>query len=330
MKTRAIWIFACLVLGLTLAAFDAQAAQLRYAHVGSEGDIQTIYADEAGKAIDKATSGRVTFKIFPASQLGGVSEMVDGIKMGSIGIGHHEFSSLVSIYPEVAALSAPYVYRDGEHALRATDPKTSKVLQQVNEKLVKDGGIRIIGRLYRGTRNISSNFAVKSPADLTGKPFRAVPVPLSVSMVKGFTAIPTPVEVSELPTALMTGLVVGQENPLTMINANKIYEVQTHISMTGHQHAVLPVFVNEAAWQKIPAADREIVEKVLDDMAWKSLGWAKEADEKLVKELREKKITFIFPADGLDIPAFETSVRKQINQDFPNFKPLIDEVLAIK
>ena len=213
MRTRVIQILSWLIVVLAATAITANAVELRYAHVGSEGDIQTIYAEEAGKAIAEATKGRVKFKIFPASQLGGVSEMVDGVKMGSIAIGHHEFSSLNSIIPDLAAFSAPFVYRDGAHALKATDPQTSKALQQLNEQLIAEGGIRIIGRLYRGTRNISSNFAVKSPADLTGKPFRAVPVPLSISMVKGFTAIPTPVEVAELPTALMTGMVVGQETP---------------------------------------------------------------------------------------------------------------------
>lgn len=213
MRTRVIQILSWLIVVLAATAITANAVELRYAHVGSEGDIQTIYAEEAGKAITEATKGRVKFRIFPASQLGGVSEMVDGVKMGSIAIGHHEFSSLNSIIPDLAAFSAPFVYRDGAHALKATDPQTSKALQQLNQQLIAEGGIRIIGRLYRGTRNISSNFAVKSPADLTGKPFRAVPVPLSISMVKGFTAIPTPVEVAELPTALMTGMVVGQETP---------------------------------------------------------------------------------------------------------------------
>ena len=69
-------------------------------------------------------------------------------------------------------------------------------------------------------------------------------------------AVPTPVEVGELPTALMTGLVIGQENPLTMINANKLYEVQTHVMLTGHMQNVLPVFINERAWQSIPEKDR--------------------------------------------------------------------------
>ena len=328
MKMRGFRLLAGLA--LMVVATQAGAVDLRYAHVGNEGDIQTIYVEEVGKAIGKVTEGRVRLRIFPASQLGGVQEMVDGVKMGSIHIGHHDFASLATLVPDVAVFNAPFVFRDGEHALKATDPKTSKTLQDINKKLVEEGGMRIIGRIYRGTRNISSNFAVKSPADLTGKPFRAVPLPLWVSMVKGFTAIPTPVEVSELPTALMTGLVVGQENPLTMINANKIYEVQSHISMTGHMHSVLAVFVNEDYWQSMKEEDKAAVEKVLDEMAWESLKWAKDSDDELIAELKGKGITFIFPEDGLDIPAFEKSVLAQIEQDFPSFKPLIAEMKTIQ
>lgn len=330
MRVQLFRLFASLAVVLTLIAGSAAAVELRYAHVGQEGDIQTIYVEEAAKAIEKATEGRVRFRIFPASQLGGVQEMVDGVKMGSIHIGHHDFASLATIAPDVSVFNAPFVYRDGEHALKATDPKSSRALQEINERLVKEGGIRIIGRIYRGTRNISSNFPVKTPSDLAGKPFRAVPLPLWVSMVKGFTAIPTPVEVSELPTALMTGLVVGQENPLTMINANKIYEVQSHISMTGHMHSVLSVFVNDEYWQEMRQGDRDAVEKVLDDMAWESLKWARDTDKELVKELSDKKITFIFPENGLDIPAFEKSVLEQINKDFPSFGQLIEQIKAIK
>src|SRR5918993_533138 len=78
-------------------------------------------------------------------------------------------------------------------------------------------------------------------------------------MIRGFGAIPTPVEVAELPTALMTGMVIGQENPLTMINANKLYEVQSHVMLTGHMQNVLPVFVNERAWQSISEKDRNAI-----------------------------------------------------------------------
>lgn len=317
-------------LALSLMASPLLADELRYAHVGSAGDIQTRYADEATAAIEKATDGRVTVQVFPASQLGGVAELVDGVRIGSIQMGHHDFASLARIAPEVAVFNAPFIYRDGAHALRATDPRTSPALQEINEKLVKDGGVRIIGRLYRGARHISSNYEVKSPADMAGKAFRAVPLDLWVSMIKGFGATPTPVEVSELPTALMTGLVVGQENPLTMISANKLNEVQSHVAMTGHMQSVLAIFINEAAWQKLDEADRATISEVLDEKAKASLSWAQESEGELVTQLQNAGMTFITQENGLDLDAFRTQVLKQINADFPEYTSYIEQIAAVK
>ena len=122
-----------------------------------------------------------------------------------------------------------------------------------------DGCPRYVGRLFRGARQMTAKQAVYSPADLQGKPFRGVPLQLWTTMIRGMGAIPTPVEVSELPTALMTGMVIGQENPLTMINANKLYEVQTHVMLTGHMQNVLPVFINERVWNSIQEQDRTAI-----------------------------------------------------------------------
>jgi tripartite ATP-independent transporter DctP family solute receptor len=321
-----------LLTGVTIAlavTTATKAAELRYAHVGAEGDIQTVYATQAAQGIAAATNGDVTVTVYPASQLGGVAEMVDGVRMGSISMGHHDFASLARLVPEVAVFNAPFIYRDGAHALAATDPDTSPALQAINEKLVAQG-IRIVGRIYRGDRHISSNFAVKTPQDLAGKPFRAVPLELWVSMVKGFGAIPTPVEVAELPTALMTGVVVGQENPLTMIASNNLNEVQSHLSMTGHMRAVLAVFVNEDVWQGLGEEQRAAITKVLDDEAEKSLKMATESEAKLVEDLKGRGMTVITEADGLDIAAFREKVGAQISQDFPNFTPLIEQIAAVK
>ncbi len=314
---------------LAISAGAVSAAELRYAHVGAEGDIQTIYAAQAAEGIAAATNGETTVTVYPASQLGGVAEMVDGVRMGSISMGHHDFASLARLVPEVAVFNAPFIYRDGAHALAATDPESSPALQAINEKLVEQG-VRIIGRIYRGDRHISSNFEVKTPADLSGKPFRAVPLELWVSMVKGFGAIPTPVEVAELPTALMTGVVVGQENPLTMIAANNLNEVQSHVAMTGHMRAVLAVFVNEDVWQGLSEEERTAITAVLDEEAEKSLQMASEGEAKLVEELTGRGMTFVTEADGLDLAAFREGVSAQIAQDFPNFTTLIEQIQAVE
>lgn len=320
---------AALAMTASLAGTQVGAAELRYAHVGAEGDIQTVFAAQAADGIKTATNGEVTVTVYPASQLGGVAEMVDGVRMGSISMGHHDFASLGKLVPEVAVFNAPFIYRDGAHALAATDPESSPALQAINEKLVAQG-VRIIGRIYRGDRHISSNFPVKTPADLAGKPFRAVPLELWVSMVKGFGAIPTPVEVAELPTALMTGVVVGQENPLTMIASNNLNEVQSHLAMTGHMRAVLAVFVNEEVWQGLTDEQRASITKVLNEEADKSLQMATESEAKLVEDLKGRGMTVITEADGLDVAAFREKVSAQIKQDFPKFEQLLGQIEAVK
>jgi TRAP-type C4-dicarboxylate transport system substrate-binding protein len=177
---------------------------------------------------------------------------------------------------------------------------------------------------------MTAKMAVYSPADLKDKRFRGVPLQLWTSMIKGMGAIPTPVEVGELPTALMTGMVIGQENPLTMINANKLYEVQTHVMLTSHMQNVLPVFINERTWQSIPAADRAIIEKVAADVGAETLKLGEEAESKLIDELKKKGMTFVTEKDGLKIEEFRKAVSAQIKTDFPTWGPYIERIAAVK
>jgi tripartite ATP-independent transporter DctP family solute receptor len=333
MKRRNILVAGlALLAGAALAPslVSAQQVRLRYAHVGAEGDIQYWFADEAAKRIPQATEGRVTVQVFPNSQLGGVQEMIDGVKSGSITIGHHEFASLDRVAKDIAVFSAPFVYRDGAHALAATDPQKSEVMQEFNKKLVAEGGMRIVGRLFRGARQMTAKQAVLSPADLQGKRFRGVPIQLWTTMIKGFGAVPTPVEVSELPTALMTGLVIGQENPLTMINANKLYEVQTHVMLTGHMQNVLPVFINERTWQSISEKDRAAISATLEQIAQETLQQATKAEQDLIGELKKKGMTFVTEKDGLKIDEFRQRVSAEVAKDFPTWKGYMDRIAAVK
>jgi tripartite ATP-independent transporter DctP family solute receptor len=320
------------IVGLALlpSLSDAQQVRLRYAHVGSEGDIQYWYAEQAAKKIPEATGGRVTVTVFPNSQLGGVQELIDGVKSGSISMGHHEYASLDRVAKDIAVFNAPFVYRDGPHSVAAADPRKSEVLDEFNKKLIAGGNMRIVGSLYRGARQMTAKQAVYSPADLKGKKFRGVPIQLWTTMVRGFGAIPTPVEVSELPTALMTGMVVGQENPLTMINANKLYEVQTHVMLTAHMQNVLPVFLNERTWQQIGEKDRTAILDALEAITQESLQMGQKAEQDLIGELKKKGMTFITEKEGLKVDEFRKGVAAEVAKDFPTWKPYMDRIAAIK
>jgi tripartite ATP-independent transporter DctP family solute receptor len=316
---------------LALYAGTAEAQiKLRYAHVGVANAPQTLYADEVAALIKQRTNGRVEIQVFANSQLGGVGEMVDGIKAGSIAMGHHDFASLGKILPATAVFNTPYVYRDPEHSLRATDSRTSPALLEINKQLVDKGGMRIVGSFFQGTRQLTSKEKVLSPADMQGKKYRGVPVKLWSSMLTGMGAVATPVEVSELATALATGLVVGQENPLPNIFNLKLFEVQKYVMMTGHMQSVLSVFVNEKIWQTIPAADRKIMEDTMFEVGQKTLAWDRDSSDKYRKDLEAKGMIFVTDKDGLNLDAFRKAVLAQIGKDFPEWDALIKQIQSVQ
>lgn len=317
------------MLPLFTAPADAQ-IKLRYAHVGVANAPQTLYADEVAKLVKERTQGRVEIQVFANSQLGGVAEMVDGVRSGAIAMGHHDFASLGRILPTTAVFNTPFVYRDAEHSLRATDSRTSPALQAINKELVEKGNMRIVGSFFQGTRHLTSKEKVLTPADMKGKKYRGVPVKLWSSMLTGMGAIATPVEVSELATALATGLVVGQENPLPNIFNLKLFEVQKFVMLTGHMQSVLSVFVNERIWQSIPAADRKILEDTMAEVGAKTLAWDKETFAQYRKDLEAKGMTFIEEKDGLDIAAFRKAVLDQVAKDFPDWTNYISQIQAVK
>ena len=332
MKPNFRTMFTATMLAAAMLAVPAAYAQtkLRWAHVGVANAPQTLYADEVAKLVKERTNGRIEIQVFPNSQLGGVGELVDGVKSGAISMGHHDFASLGKILSSTAVFNTPFVYRDPAHSLRATDARVSPALREINQQLVEKGNMRIVGSFFQGTRELTSKEKVLSPKDMAGKKYRGVPVKLWSSMITGMGAVATPVEVSELATALATGLVVGQENPLPNIYNLKLYEVQKYVMMTNHMQSVLSVFVNEKVWQSITPGDRKIIEDTLAEVGAKTLDWDKQTAAKYRSDLEAKGMVFIEEKDGLDVEGFRKAVLAQVNKDFPEWTSYIEQIRAVK
>jgi TRAP-type C4-dicarboxylate transport system substrate-binding protein len=100
--------------------------------------------------------------------------------------------------------------------------------------------------------------------------------------------------------------------------------------MTNHMQSVLSVFINEGVYQKIPAADRKILEDTLAEVGRKTLDWDRETAAKYRKELEGKGMVFVEEKDGLDVNAFRTAVLAQVNKDFPEWGKYIEQIRAVK
>ena len=83
-KSRIALALATLATAAFLGAPAHAQMKLRYAHVGVANAPQTLYADEVAKLVKERTNGRIEIQVFPNSQLGGVGELVDGVKSGAI------------------------------------------------------------------------------------------------------------------------------------------------------------------------------------------------------------------------------------------------------
>jgi TRAP-type C4-dicarboxylate transport system substrate-binding protein len=93
---------------------------------------------------------------------------------------------------------------------------------------------------------------------------------------------------------------------------------------------VLPVFVNERAWQAVPEKDRNAIADALDAIAQDTLRQAEKAEQDLVEELKRKGMTFITEKEGLKVGEFRERVSAEIAKDFPTWKPYMARIAAMK
>jgi len=79
-----------------------------------------------------------------------------------------------------------------------------------------------------------------------------------VAAYKGLGIVTTPMAMAEVFTALQQGTVDGQENPLSVIMAAKLDQVQKFVSLTGHVYSPAIFLMNKAAFDKLTPADQKV------------------------------------------------------------------------
>lgn len=321
-----IRVLLLLVLAFALAGCGERRV-LRYAHSNSTSDIPGLYADALARRMFEKTEGAVRIEIYPSSQLGGVREMIEGAQLGIIDMGHYSFAALSTFVPEIAVFNFPYLYRDVDHALAATDPERSRVAGEINERLIARSNLRMVGSYFFGIRRLTTaGFPVYRPADLRGKRIRAIPLPVWIAMIEGMGAIPTPVDFAELPTALATGVVVGQENPVNTIYSSRIHETQSHLILTDHMIDINLVYINQSTFEALPPAHRRALADAHREAAAEVRDTAERLQASLVTKLQELGLQVISPENGLDLAAFRTAVTSHVRKTFPEWEPYIEQI----
>lgn len=245
---------------LLLAAFcaaslglaSAAEMDLKMAIATPPGHHATMGLQRMSDALAKNTNGRITSTVFVGGQLiSGERELMDGLQFGTVDIGLVS-TGIMSAYDERFMLfSLPYLFRDVENAYKTCDGPIGDAFAKI---VLDKAGVVIIGWTMGGVHTMTnSKRPVNSMADIKGLKLRCMENPIIIESWKAYGAVPTPMSLGEVFTALQQGTVDGQDNGTANTYANKYYEVQKHLVMT--EHMIVPgIFVmSKEKYDAIPA-----------------------------------------------------------------------------
>jgi len=222
-------------------------------------------AVEYAAKIKEETGGQLEIAVFPNNQLGSDSDMLSQLRSGGIEFFTLSGVILSTLVPVASISGVGFAFKDYNQVWGAMDGEVGDL---VRAQIAKVGLVAMDKMLDNGYRHITtSTTPVRTPADIKGVKIRVQISPLSMAIFKSFGASPAGINWSEVYSSLQTKIVDGQENPLSIIEAAKIYEVQKFCSLTGHVWDGFHFLANKRHWEALPEGLREIARKNLNAMA---------------------------------------------------------------
>lgn len=242
----------------TMSTANAADVTLRFANVTNQPSIDAgqVLVDVAAKE----SNGRLEIKHFPNNMLGDDRTVTESMLMGDIALVQTQPSVLASMVPDLYVWDAPFLFDKIEDAWKCLDgPLGHAVNDQVESK-----GLKYLAALENGYRHYTNNkVAVRVPADVKGQKLRVMETDLQIAMWKNWGANPTPMAFTEVISALQQGTIDAQENPLSIIDSNKLYEVQHYISLTGHLFSPHCLYINKEIYDGLDADIRAALDKAV-------------------------------------------------------------------
>jgi tripartite ATP-independent transporter DctP family solute receptor len=240
-------------------------------------------------AIRKETDGKLDITVFPNNQLGGDTAMLTQLRSGALQMMTLDGGIMSGVVPVAAIQSVGFAFKDPQQALGAMDGALGAYVRSE----IESKGIHPFDNIWEnGMRQItSSTKPIANLADLGNFKIRTPAAKISLDLFKELGASPTPINFSELYTALQTHVVDGQENPPANIMTGRFYEVQKYLSLTAHQWSGYWLIMNGDAWKSLPPDIQATVTKNAHTAAQKQRSAVIAANISLVNVLRGKGMT---------------------------------------
>ncbi|MDG1282385.1 MAG: TRAP transporter substrate-binding protein DctP [Pseudorhodobacter sp.] len=308
--TRRTVMAAASALALSASFAAAQdKVQLRLSAVATETDQRAVALIEVfGPAVSEFAS----FEPHWNATLFAQGTELEAIAAGDLEMSITAAQEIAPFFPEWSIFAAGYVLQDAEHQIRVfNDPLMDPFKKTVEDEL----GVHLLAPMYLGRRNVNlrqprSEVDIKTPADLSGINLRMPGAESWQFLGRAIGANPTPMAFTEVYTALQTGAVDGQDNPLPTVVDSKFYEVTKQVALTSHLVDWNFIAISAEVFNNLPADQQEAVTQAA----------IAAADSARAKQLaKEEELISFLQAQGLDVYTPDVaSFRKQVQEAYLN------------
>ncbi|EWY40930.1 ABC transporter substrate-binding protein [Skermanella stibiiresistens SB22] len=263
-----------------------------------------VRALEAADRIKRETNGAIEIDVLPNSQLGGDSDLLAQVRSGAIDFFSTGGLILSTLVPVASINGMGFAFKDYDAVWPAMDGDLGGYIRRGFDK----AGLHAFENIWdNGFRQITTrNKPITGPADLDNFKIRVPVSPVYVSLFKALGAAPTSINLGEVYTALQTGVVDGQENPLVIADTAKFHEVQKYCSLTNHVWDGSWIITNGRTWKSVPDDLRQIVSRGFNEAGLSQRKDIAGLNAALRASLTEKGLTF----NQTDPEPFRAALRK--------------------
>jgi TRAP-type transport system periplasmic protein len=235
---------------------------------------------------------------------------------------------LATLIPGWSIFTAGYLLRDSEHQKKVfSAPLMNDLKKQTEDKL----GVKLLSVMYLGRRqvNLRTEKEIRTPADLSGIKLRMPGTEAWLFLGTALGANPLPLAFTEVYTALQSGAIDGQDNPLPTVRDSKFFEVTKQIALTSHLVDQNYLAISKRVFDRFTPAQQATIQKASDDAADRARLAQLKLEDELVAFFKEKGLKVYEP----DVDAFRKKVQadylaSKFAKDWP--AGLVDQINAVR
>lgn len=312
---------------LSFGSTTVQAEKLVFAVSASQGSLQYRTAEKfSDTANNKFKEANIDYNIsfFGDAQLGKDKELMQKLKIGTVALTQPS-STMPTVTPEFALWDMPFLVKDRQHLSKIENEIFwPKIAPKVENK-----GYKVISLWENGFRQMTNNkHPIVTPKDLSGVKIRTPNSTWRVAMFREWDGNPTPMAFSEVFVALQTGVIDGQENPLTNIYSAKLQEVQKYLSLTNHVYTPSYLVAGKRTWEKLPDQVRDIIKSSAEEIRPWMYATSDKEETELLNTLKENGMLVNEVDRELFVEA-SGPIYKLFSSEVPNGKELLDQAFKL-